>query len=131
MGVGNVKREKGFWIRYQQRLGAFANKAYEAAMVVSDGDREHAKAVKERAMVRYYWHEAGTNGRGHDVYFCWTVHPDKEGVFWSWREVHTATEMRRDWYVHRKTKAAAAEVARRRQNAYIDKRSASVVGAAQ
>lgn len=98
-------------------------------MVVSDGDRAHAMEVKQRARVRYYWHEAGTDGRGNDVYFCWTVHADKEGVFWSWREVHCATEMKRDSYVHRKTKAAAAEVARRRQNAWIDKRSGSVVGA--
>lgn len=124
-----MRRERGFWRAYQDRLNAFAAKAYDAAMVVSDGDRFEASKVRARARARYYWLEAGTNGYGHDVYFCWTLHPDPEGLFWSWREVHTSTEMRRDKYSHRKTKAAAAELARKRQNAFIDKCMGSVVSA--
>ncbi len=62
-----MRRERGFWRAYQDRLNAFAAKAYDAAMVVSDGDREHASKVRARARARYYWLEAGVDGRGNDV----------------------------------------------------------------
>lgn len=126
-GAINVKREKGFWQAYQRRLKTFASDAYEAALVVSDGDRAHAKEVYSRALTRYYMIEAGTDGRGHTVWFAWTLHRDKEGVFWTWREVHSDTKMKRDKYAHRKTKAAVAEIARKRQNAWIDRMTSGSV----
>lgn len=59
------------------------------------------------------------DGKGQDVFFCWTIRKDEAGYFRTWREVHTKTEIKRYDVAYRRTKAAAAEIARRRYNKFI------------
>ena len=67
-----------------------------------------------------YW-DAGIDGRGRAVIFCWACHRNAAGYFLGWREVSSKQQTKRDMWVARKTKAACQEVARRRQNAWIER----------
>lgn len=114
------RRPKGWWKWYYQALDTLAQRAYDTAMVVSDGDMRLAGEARRGVRARHYWHEAGQNSKGQDVFFCWTLHPDEHGEYHTWREVHTSTAIKRYDYAHRKTKAAVAEIARKRYNAFIE-----------
>jgi len=109
------------WTKYYKRLNAFASKASDAVLVVSDGDRNLAGRAYSNVLMRYKWYDAGMNGKGQNVYFCFSLFRDEENLFWSWRETHGKTKMKRDMYSHRRKKAACKEIARKRYNAFIDK----------
>lgn len=113
------RRPKGWYKWYSTALTKLAMKAADASLVVTGGDKELAEKVFRDVRCRHYWHDAGTNGKGQDVFFCWTTRKDEAGYFRTWREVHTQTEIKRYNVAYRRTKAAAAEIARRRYNKFI------------
>jgi len=119
--MARYRRPKGWWLDYRKKLDAFCAKARDTSLVTSDGDRELSMRVYHNARQRYYWYEAGIDGRGNQVYFCWTLHKAEDGTYASWREVHYDRELKRYDYAYRKTKAKVAEIARRRYNAFINK----------
>jgi hypothetical protein len=89
-------------------------------MIVSDKDVNFSLEAKRDVRIRHYWHEAGQNEKGQDVFYCWTIRRDASGQYRTWREVHTLTEIKRYDIVYKRTKAQAAEVARKRYNAFIE-----------
>lgn len=83
-------------------------KKYKLTTIFPDGTNYH------------YW-PAGMDGRNRKVHFCWSTKRNAAGYFLTWREVIGKDNGKRDMWSARKTKSACAEIARRRQNAFIDK----------
>ena len=115
----STRRAKGWWKWYWNALEVHARRAFDTVMVVSDGDVSLANQARRDERLRHYWHEAGQNDKGQEVFFCWTLRKDASGHYRTWREVHTQTAIKRYDVVYKRTKAQAAEVARKRYNVFI------------
>lgn len=114
-----MRRAKGWWKWYWACLEVYATRVFDTVMVVSDGDVILASQARQDARLRHYWYEAGQNDKGQEVFFCWTLRKDASGHYRTWREVHTQTAIKRYDVVYKRTKAQAAEVARKRYNVFI------------
>lgn len=95
---------------------------HHAARAKADPAAHKLSRVFEEGLAYRYW-PAGLDGRGRKVRFCWSSHRNVAGYFLAWREVVGKAETKRDQWSARKLKRAAEELARRRQNAFIDKHS--------
>lgn len=71
----------------------------------------------------YRYVSAGTDGRGHSVWFCWSCHRNTDGFFLSWREVRSAKGGRRDRWASRRVKKKARALAVRRRDAYVARKT--------
>lgn len=107
---------------YRVRLARLAQEAYEAAWLLT-GERRAAFVARQAVYRRYRFISGGANARGQKVWFCWSTRKDENGLWWTWREVHTAKTILRYDVSTRKTKKAARALAYRRQNAFVDKLS--------
>jgi len=106
--------------KYTKRLDALALKERGAAKLLTDSDAA-AVAAWNAAYRSYVYLEGGTNAKGQLVWFCYATKKDRNGLWWSWREVHTKTIIHRYQMSSRKTKKAAVALTYRRQNAWVAK----------
>jgi len=107
-------------MKYQTRLAKFADEAAQAAALLTDGDSRAVKLAGRAAWRRYRYVDGGFNAKGQAVWFCWSTGADHNGLWWSWREVHTKLNLKRYQMSSRKTKAAAKALAYRRQNRWAE-----------
>lgn len=63
---------------------------------------------------RYRYYDAGKNGRGQAVRFCWSTVPNVAGFFLGWREVIGKKGGKRDRWVSRRLRRRVKEIARER-----------------
>lgn len=68
--------------------------------------------VMEKPMSYRYYRQLGTR-RGRVVRWCYTCHRNVAGYFLAWREVETATEIKRDHWIASRTKKRLQERSRR------------------
>lgn len=104
---------------YHGALHKLAQDAYDATLVVTDGNHSQAAITYRNVLIRHYWYDAGVNEKNQDVLFCWSLKKDSTGRYRSWREVHTSTTIKRYDVAYRRTKRAAQELARKRYNRFI------------
>lgn len=98
------------------------NRDAEAARAQADPKAHKlTRVMTAGASTGYRYFRAGRDGRGREVRFCRASHRNAAGYFLTWREVVSKAQTKRDQFAARKTRAAAEEVARRRQNAWIDR----------
>lgn len=71
----------------------------------------------------YRYFNAGKDGRGRRIFFCTATHRNAAGFFLTWRQVETATIMKRDQWSARRKKKDAKEIARKRLATFREKRS--------
>ncbi|HEX6826694.1 MAG TPA: hypothetical protein VF077_10305 [Nitrospiraceae bacterium] len=105
---------------YQGRLTRLAMKERNATKLLTDSELAADDAYMA-ARKRYSYVSGGTNAKGQEVWFCWSTKKDKNGLWWSWREVHTKTAIHRYNVSTRTKKSSAKALAYRRQNAWVDK----------
>jgi hypothetical protein len=74
----------------------------------------------------YHWIPAGRDGKGREVFFCWSVHRNVAGYFLGWRQVYyrdrDKTVKRDRWLSSRKRRVVEA-AARRRAEAFQQKQA--------
>lgn len=96
-----------------------SNREREASAAKADPAKHKLTRVTNDTSYRYWG--AGQDGMGREVRFCWTTHRNVAGYFLGWREVVGKKATKRDKWIARKSRAAATELSRRRQNAFIAK----------
>jgi len=106
---------------YHQKLSNLATKTHEAAGVTSDNDKHIMDQAYQFEMRRYHIVSGGHNAKNQQVWFCWSIHWDAAGYFYSWVEVHGAKTMWRYKLASMRSKKAAMDMAYRRQNAWVKK----------
>jgi hypothetical protein len=98
---------------------AATNREREAKAAAADPRAHKLSRVMNDTAYRYW--RAGKDARGREVRFCYSSRRNVAGYFLGWREIASKAQTKRDQWCARKTRAACEEVARRRQNAWIDR----------
>ena len=93
------------------------NREREEAAAKADPAKHKLSRVFEDARYRFY--DAGRNGRGQAVRFCYSSHRNVAGYFLGWREVVGKKQTKRDKWTARKSRSAVADIARNRYNKFI------------
>lgn len=66
----------------------------------------------------YVYVSAGKDGHGRLVHFCYSTNRNVAGFFLGWREVISDTKVKRDGWYARRVRNAAAQLAKRRAEAF-------------
>ena len=67
---------------------------------------------------RYVAIPAGADGHGRRVRFCYSSHRNMAGFFLGWREVISASKIKRDMWAARRVRGALALLATKRAEAF-------------
>jgi hypothetical protein len=98
------------------------NREREAAAAKADPAKHKLSRVFNDSRYRFY--DAGRNGRGQVVRFCYSSHRNVAGYFLGWREIEGKKQTKRDQWTARKTRTAVVDIARNRYNKFIAKAAA-------
>ena len=122
------KKKKLSWSAvFSLKLMELAKKQGEMVRTISDNDIHMVSAAYRDAQMRYTLLSCGKDGRGSQVYFCYTRRRDTAGYYRSWKEVHTQWEIKRfkmSYFAH---KVSAQNMARRRYKKYLEKQNGQSV----
>jgi hypothetical protein len=85
----------------------------EAERVRADPVGHKLTRLMEKPLSYRYWQQRGTR-KGRKVRWCWSCHRNVAGYFLGWREVETATTVKRDQWVANRVKRKLEERAKRK-----------------
>jgi hypothetical protein len=83
------------------------------------------RAFDGGARMSWRYYNAGKDGRGRKVYFCWSTERNAAGYFLGWRQVTNKDGSgKRDMWTANRTRNRVKETAKNRTNAFREKRQA-------
>lgn len=105
-----------------------ARRRQREAEAAQASPKEHklSRVFPEGSNLNYHYVEAGHDGYGRRIRFCYSIHRNVAGYFLSWREVwsRAASAGKRDKWSARRQRKAARELAQKRAERYLRARAA-------